>query len=273
MPAIPLSPDFKVAFKLLLKARFLVFSFWLAVFLCICVILAAQFSARQPATVALGVGLSVIRLALPLLAVLMLQELFTREFERKFFLISMAYPRQRRSFLIARFSAIAAFLLALLTVLAIILALLVSRIATEGFIQSTPVALDHRYALTIAFIAVDVSVIVAMGTLIAVTAVTPSFVLVGTLGFMLAARSFSPIVALLTRDSSLVSEAQAYRSSLDLLGYVLPDLSALDVRMIALYGQMSFLPPDWSVRLLSVCVYGVGLLVLATWALNRKRFA
>ena len=39
------------------------------------VMLAAEFSARQPATVALDVGLSFIRIVLPILIVLLIQEL------------------------------------------------------------------------------------------------------------------------------------------------------------------------------------------------------
>ncbi|QDF99840.1 hypothetical protein CJ010_20480 [Azoarcus sp. DD4] len=184
----------------------------------------------------------------------------------------MTYPRARHWFLLGRFLAAFLLVLVLLSVLAALLAALVTVIG-QGYKQSTPVALDLRYGITIAFIAVDIGVIMAMGTLLAVTAATPSFVLIGTLGFMLVARSFSAIVALLSRDSTLVGDAETYRLSLNLLGYFLPDLAALDVRMITLYGQMAFLPPDWVVRLSATIAYAVGLIALAVWALNRKRFA
>jgi Cu-processing system permease protein len=265
-------PDFAIALRLALRARFFSIAFWLLVVLTVAVVLASLFSGRQPATVGLDVGFSVIRLALPVVIVLLLQELLTREFDRKFFLASMTYPRPRHSFLLGRFLAVCALTLALLIVLAAALVPLVTAIAGT-YEQATPVALDHRYWIVIAFIAVDVVVIAAMGTLLAIVAATPSFVLIGTLGFMLVARSFAPIVALLTRDSTLVENAERYRSSLDLLGYFLPDLAALDVRMIALYGQMSFLPPDWPLRLTTAITYGTGLVLLAVWALHRKRLA
>lgn len=269
---MPLFPDIRVALRLALRARFGSIALWLVLALCASAWMAAQFSGRQPSTVALDVGLSVIRLGLPVFTILLLQELLSQEFVRRHFLSSMTYPRARHNFLLGRFLATAVLTTALLLVLAAVLAGTVSVIG-EGYKQSTPVALDRHYVITIAFIALDLLVIMAMGTLIAVSASTPSFVLIGSLGFMLVARSFSAIIALLTVDSTLVHDAQGYQSSLALLGYVLPDLGTLDVRMITLYGRLSFLPPDWAYRVLSCIAYVAGLLGLSIWVLGRKRFA
>lgn len=263
--------DFRVALRLALRVRFLAVSLWLVVALGVVVWMASQFSARQPTTVGLDVGLSVIRLALPVVAVLLLQELVSQEFARKLFLTSITYPRPRYHFLLGRFVAVYALVLVLLVVLAAVLAALILLIG-HGYTQGTPVALDFRYLFTIVFIAVDLGVITALATLLAVTAVTPSFVLIGTLGFMLVARSFSPIVALLARDSSLVEDAQTYQMSLNLLRYFLPDLAALDVRMITLYGKISFLPPDWVARVSAAVAYSGALIAMAVWVLGRKRF-
>ena len=57
------------------------------------------------------------------------------------------------------------------------------------------------------------------------------------------------------------------------LGYLLPDLGALDIRMLALYGKPEFLPADWLWLLLSSLAYAIALLALAVWALQRKRFS
>ncbi|MCV2219320.1 hypothetical protein [Thauera sp. Sel9] len=237
-----------------------------------CAVLAAQFSARQPVTTALDVGLTTIRLALPIIAILLLQELLSREFDRKLYLTSLTYPRPRHQFLLGRVAAIALLMLGLLAVLGVLLAGLTTWIA-HGYAQSTPPDLGLSYLVTLAFIALDLLVVLAIGTLIAVTTTTPSFVLIGTLGFMLVARSYSAIVALLTRDSTLVGHADSYQSSLSLLGYLLPDLAALDVRMISLYGQWQFLPEDWALRVVSALAYAAALLGLSVWALNRKKFA
>ncbi|MDV7393414.1 hypothetical protein RZS08_18720, partial [Arthrospira platensis SPKY1] len=152
--------------------------------------MAAQFSGRQPAAVALDVGLSVLRLTLPVIGVLLLQELLSREFDRRLFLTSLTYPRPRHYFLLGRLAAVHVLLFLLLVGLAGLLAALVGFIE-QGYEQTTPVALGLPYGVTIAFLAVDLFVLLALGTLLAVVAATPSFVLIGTLGFMLVARSFA----------------------------------------------------------------------------------
>lgn len=266
-----IAPDFTAGIRLAFRARYFSFAVWLTVGLVVTVLTAAQFSGRQPATVGLDVGLSVIRLSLPVLGVLLLQELLSREFDRKLFLTSLTYPRPRHLFLLGRVLATMVLVLALLAALGVVLAGLTEWIA-RGYEQATPPALGAPYLTTLAFVALDVLVILSIGTLIAVTAVTPSFVLVGTIGFMLVARSFSAIVELLTRNSTLVSDALTYQSSLSLLGYLVPDLATLDVRMISLYGQWTFLPSDWGMRTLAALAYALGVIGLAAWILSRKRF-
>jgi ABC-type transport system involved in multi-copper enzyme maturation permease subunit len=264
--------DFLVGLRLALRARYL----WLAgcslLVLALAALMASQFSGRQPATVALDVGLSVMRLLLPLVLVLMTQELLSREFDRRYFLNSLTYPRPRHNLLLGRFLAVAALILGLLLAMALLLALLVGLVG-QGYAQGTPVALGLHYLISIAFVAVDLLLLTALACLLAVVASTPSFVLIGTFGFMLVARSFAAIVELLSRDMSLVGDAESYRAGVGLLGYLLPDLGALDVRMVALYGTMDFLPADWPWLLLSSLAYVVALLALAVWALQRKRFA
>lgn len=264
--------ELNTSLRLSLRAAFLSFALWLALALIASTLLAAGFSGRQPATVALDTGLSLLRLALPLLAVLLLQELVSREFDRKLYLSSLTYPRPRHHFLLGRVAAVAVLLLGLLAILAAVLAGLTTWIG-QDYAQATPPDLGLPYIVTIAFIALDLLVVLAIGTLIAVATTTPSFVLIGTLGFMLVARSYSAIVALLTRDATLVSNADSYQSSLSLLGYLLPDLGALDVRMISLYGQWQFLPEDWALRVVATLAYAAALLALAVWTLKRKQFA
>jgi len=57
--------EFSTSLRLSLRAALLSFALWLALALIASTLLAANFSARQPATVALDPGLSLIRLALP----------------------------------------------------------------------------------------------------------------------------------------------------------------------------------------------------------------
>ena len=265
------SSDIPTGFRLAFRARF----GWLAggalLVLALSAWLAAQFSGRQPATVALDVGLSVMRMILPLILVLMTQELISREFERRYYLNSLTYPAPRHALLLGRFIAILLLSLGLLSAMGLLLAALVNFIG-QDYAQGTPVALGLPYLTVLGFIFLDLLVLSTLAAFLAVVASTPSFVLIGTFGFMLVARSFAAIIELLTRNAFVVGDAQSYRSGVGALGYLVPDLGALDVRMIALYGKMEFLPSDWPWLLLCCLGYAGGLLALAVWALNRKRF-
>lgn len=265
------SPNFSTGARLAWRARY----GWLlgsSLFtLTLSALLAAQFSGRQPDTVALNIGLSVIRLLLPLILVLVTQELLSREFDQRYFLNTLSYPHPRHRLLLCRFAAISALVLGPLLFLCSILALIVWLIS-QGYAQSSPVSLGHHYLITVAFIGLDLLLLTAIATLLAVISSTSSFVLIGTFGFMLVARSFGAIFELLTRNTGVVSDAESYRSGIGFLNYLLPDLGALDVRMVALYGKMELLPADWPWLVLSSLTYMVGLLALAVWSLNRKRF-
>lgn len=234
--------------------------------------LAAEFGGRQPATVALDIGLSTLRLVLPLFMVFQVQELFSREFDRKFYQLSLTYPIARTTWLLGRFFALLAVSIVLLLLIAIVLAIQVTVIG-QGYAQPTPVGLGLPYWTTIAFIGLDLLVLLCLACFLAVVAVTPSFVLIGTLGFMLIARSYSAVLALLASGVNVVENPEAYRANLGILGYLLPDLGALDIRMTALYGKMQFLPGDWPLLMTSALLYALGFLGLGLWLFNRKQFS
>jgi ABC-type transport system involved in multi-copper enzyme maturation permease subunit len=263
--------DLAICCRIAHRARITHFLGAIAVVLLVACFSAAQFSARQPATVALDVGFSVLRLFLPLMAILLLQELFYREFDRKYYLLSLTYPRTRLTFLIGRGVAVLASTLGGLFLLALVLNLIVELIG-RSYAQSTPPNLGSLFTLTVLFMALDLVVVVAVGTLISIAASSASFVLVGTLGFMLCARSFSPIIDLLAIDSTLVSHAQTYQSSLTFLGYLFPDLAKLDVRMISLYNSIAFLPGNWPTLVVTTCAYTLAIFCLSAWLLARRRF-
>ncbi len=263
--------DLLIGLRLAFRARFLWVSLCGLLLLIFAAILSAQFSGRQSATIALDVGISIIRLTLPIVSILLQQELLSKEFDLKQYLTSLTYPRSRHQLLLGRVAAIALLTLGLLILYAAVLAGLTGYVS-HAYPQDTPPDVGLPYIITIAFSALDLLVVFAIGTVIAVTATTPSFVFIGTLGFTLVARSYSSIVALLTRDGTLVRNTDTYQSSLSLLGYLLPDLAPLDVRMISLYGQWQFLPDDWPLRVVSTLAYAAALFALSVWALNRKKF-
>ncbi|CAL95969.1 hypothetical protein [Azoarcus olearius] len=265
-----IAPDFKIGIRLALRARFVPIAVSLIVVLALTALLAGQFSGRQPATVTLDVGLSVIRLGTPLVAVFLLQELVLKEFDRRYFLNTLTYPRSRWRFFAGRLASVGALTFALLVALGVALAAATAA-AGRGYAAATPPSLGWPYVITTALIALDLLVVVAMGGFLSVVARTPSFAVIGTLGLILVARSYSVVVALLEKDPTLVLSAPTYQSSVSVLGYLLPDLAALDVRMIALYGRMDFLPPNIEIRALSVFAYAVAFFGLAVAVFNRRR--
>ncbi|MDH0500536.1 ABC transporter permease [Stutzerimonas stutzeri] len=260
-----------VCFRLAFRARFGWLAFGVLLLMVLTSLLSAQFGSRQPTTVALDTGISVMRISLPLIIVLLTQEVLSREFDRRYFLNTLTYPHPRHTVLLGRTFAVATLTLGLLFVMACVLAMFVKLIG-QGYTQSTPVALGTPYLVTVGFIGLDALMLTAVATVLAVAASTPSFVLIGTFGFMLVARSFGTIVELLTRNTGVVSDADGYRSGIGILSYLLPDLGALDVRVVALYGKWELLPADWHWLVLTSVTYMVGLLSLAVWSLNRKRF-
>lgn len=269
---MPVYSDFRSGLLLAFRAHFL----WLAgislCFLLLVVWMASEFSGRQPATVGLDVGLSVMRLILPVIMVLVVQELLSREFDRRYFLSSLTYPRARQGLLLGRFASVVVLMSCVLIVMAVVLGLLVAWIG-EDYAQATGVSLGWPYVATVALIGLDLLVLTALAVFLAMVASTPSFVLIGTLGFMLMARSFAAIIELLTRETWVVEGAESYRAGVGVLGYLLPDLGSLDIRMTALYGRMEFLPSDLGVLVVSCLAYAFAFLGLAVWVLQRKRFA
>lgn len=261
-----------LAIRTLLKHRLL----WLVTLTLITVLLsgflAAKFGGRQPATLALDVGLSTLRLILPLFIIIQVQELFSKEFERKFYLLTLSYPISRLQWLSGRFLALLVVSVGLLLLATTLLAAETAIIA-QGYAQPTPVSLSLPLVLTTLFNGIDLLVLLSLACFLAITATTPSFVLIGTLGFMLIARSYSTVLALLASDLVLVDNTETYRTGLGVLGYLLPDLGALDVRMIALYDTLDFLPADWPILVTSALFYAVGFLTLTVWHFRRKQFA
>lgn len=262
--------DFQTGLRLALRSRYIAISFWLLVALAIITILSAKFSGRQPATVALDVGLSMIRLALPLLMVLFSQEFFTQEFARRHYLSSLTYPRARYKFLLGRLLSLIVLGTVLLVAMGGLLAVIVELIS-QGYAQSRPVSLGTQYLVTLLFVLIDMFVITAAATLFAITAVTPSFVLIGAVGFMIISRSYAGMLDLLSREL-VVDNPEQYRQYLGILRYILPDLGSMDVRMIALYDTFRFMPDNWPTLVTSNLIYGLILLALSSWFLQRKQF-
>lgn len=260
------------AFLLATRARYLGFLLGSLVIIIAATLLAAQFSGRQSATVGLDVGLSVIRILLPLVTIFMTQELLFKEFDRRYFLSSMSYPISRERFFCNRFISLVFLGVILLCAMACVLAGTVAILKIMQP-QETLVDLWFGYLCVIGFIAIDFLVLASLAAFLAVIASTPSFVLIGVLGFMLITRSYVAVSELLAQNTYLVSDAESYRYSLGMLGYLLPNLAGLDIRGLSLYGQWYFLPNDWMWLMASAVTYAFGFIALALWAIRHKHFS
>ena len=264
--------DFHLGVLLIARSRLWLIAAGFVVLVAAVAWLSAQFSPRQPATVAMDVGLSFIRVLVPLLALLHTQDLLAREVERRQILTTLTYPRSRSSFVIARYAAVLAVAVALTVLLFAVLAAVVT-LAGRDYNQMTKVALGFPYLITLFFLLLDIAVVTAFAVALATVATTPNLVLLGGIGFMIAARSAATIVQLLEREQELVKGAQWYHLGLQNVRWFMPDLAALDVRAIALYGRMEFLPPaSWALMLMALG-YTAVLLIFACLRFERRQFA
>lgn len=263
--------DFRFALLVAYRSRILLTVGLGAVFLLAFAWVGFQFSGRQPQTVALDMGLSFLRLFIPVLGILYIQELVAKEIERRLILSSLTYPRSRTAFLLGRFAAVGVLLAAALFALTLILAVWVRTLGL-AYDQGTPPNLGGLLLLTSAFNVVDFLVIAAFATMLAVLATVPNLVLLVSVGFMVVARSLSGVIRLLHEDDTIMRSAVEYRSNLAWLRYILPDLGSLDIRAAALYDKAVLIPAEAGWLVAMAIAYGLALLAIACWCFERRQF-
>lgn len=263
--------DIRLAALLLLRSRLWVVAGIMVILLAACAWLSAQFSPRQPATVALDIGLSFIRVAVPFWFLLQTQDLLAREIDRRLILTSLTYPRSRTSFVLARYFAIVLVTLGLTALLFIVLAGIVD-LSGQDYDQVTKVSLGVPYLVTFFFLILDFAVVTAFAVMLSTISTIPNLVFLAGFGFMIAARSASTIIQLLERENQLVKGAHWYHQGLQGMQWAMPDLAALDVRPIALYNKMELLPQaPWALVVMALAYVAV-LLTVACLRFERRQF-
>lgn len=234
--------------------------------------LASMFSPRQPQTVALDVGISGLRITMVLLALFWTQELFGREIDSKSVMLTLAYPVSRAAYVIGRFAGIAQLLLIAAMLLATLLWLSVLT-SGGGYAAALPVALGTPYWATIAGIYLDVLVVMAFA--FCVTTTSTVLMLPLALGgmFAVSARLLGLVADLLLvrhgdGDQGL---AEKFGPVIEVLRWVLPDLSRLDWRDWPLYQQYPGTEGIlWSVVM--ALAFSGALLAIAVNAFNKREF-
>ncbi|ANQ86513.1 hypothetical protein dqs_3492 [Azoarcus olearius] len=233
--------------------------------------LAAAFSARQPQSVALDVGLSGVRLSLTFLVLVWVQELVGKELERRTVFFVLAYPIPRATYLLGRYLGILMLAAAATLVLGLSL-LAVVGLSAWGYGYPHELQLGWPYWATLLGYLVDVAVVAAFT--LAVASVATSSVLPLAVGacFAIAGRMLGPVLDYLGRGADGdVELTSRFGPLVGAIRWLLPDLDRLDWRLWPLYGAAPADAVVFPAALMAVC-YCALLLVAATLAFNRRQF-
>lgn len=235
--------------------------------------LAAEFSGRQPETVALDVGLSLIRLFGVLMVLFWVTELLGKDLERRTIFFVLAYPFPRSIYILSRFFAVAG--LAAIAVIGLGLFVLAAwwLVAHSGYHQTNPVHLQGMaLPLTLSLIWIDLLAVGAFALLVAALSTTPMLAFFVGMAFAVSARSLGPILAYLaTDDPGAQKLAITYQPLLNSIHWIIPDLSRLDIRSTVLYGIW----PETDVMLwtsVHAALYGTIALILAMLFFQHREF-
>jgi len=236
-----------------------------------CAYLAAQFSGRQPATVALDVGISAVRLVTVLMVVFWCQELIAREIERKTVFFALTYPIPRASYLVGKYFGVLALATIAITVLCSLM-LVTVKLSSAGYLQNSPVDLKGGYLLMAAFLLLDAATIAGFTVLIATISTTPLLPLALGIAFAVVARTLGTALSYLhDKQSGAADLADSLGPIVDFFRWVIPDLGRLDVRAATLYGQW---PASSAIiwPVLMSLAYCVITLLAATYFFKRREF-
>ena len=234
-------------------------------------VLASSVSPRQPKTVTIDVGFSGIRFSLVLFAVFWVQELVAREVERRTVLYALAYPVSRAAYLVGRFVGVVCLLAMAAVLLATLLWCSVSFAGGE-YTQGFGVRLGWPYWLTILGLLAD-AIVVATFTLWIATLSTVEMLPVA-LGavFAVSGKSLGAVLDYLARgadgDANIINR---FGPLLQVIQWLLPDLSRLDWRVWPMYG-VPLSEGTVLYGLLLAAGYVMVLLALAIMTFSRREF-
>ncbi len=215
-------------------------------------LLGASFSLRQTRVVAIDLGFSALRFYLSMMAIAAVHELVSQDFHRKSLVLPLIWPSSRAHYVIGRFCAVV-----LLLLLAQLIFMGVSTLALPfadwGYAQSTAVYMDWRLALALIGPFFESMVIAAFLTMMACVIGNPALLIFVGLAFVWAARVYGPVIEYLryAQDADPMLQAD-YLRFLQMLRWVIPDLSGFDWREAVLYGKVMPASEYFGVILLTI---------------------
>lgn len=229
-------------------------------------VMVSVFAGRQQETLLVDFAVSTIRIALCFTALLWVQEVFVKSLESKTIVQYLAFPAARSSYIFSVFASIVLVILAAVLVLAA--ATLLTVVILDGEQQSTPLNLGLAYWLTWVFVWIDISVVVGFCILIATVSKTPYMALVVAFIFYVVTHSVQQMVDLLA-IASYIDGREFFQQVLAAIKFVIPDLSAFDVRHWSLYSEAI----EWLqvlTKALAAVAYLIVCLTLACWCFSKR---
>jgi ABC-type transport system involved in multi-copper enzyme maturation permease subunit len=203
--------------------------------------LAGYFSPRQPKTVALDVGYSLLRFSTVLLVLFWIQDLVGKEIDRKTVIFALAYPVSRATYVVGRYLGVLALAAVGILILALLLWLAVL-LAGGTYQQEFSVLLGFPYWFAVFGVWLDVAVVAAFALWIASLSTVPVLPLALGAAFAVAGRSLGAVQEYLAQgaggDQAL---AERFNPLIAVIQWLLPDLSRLDWRPWPMYS----VPPIW----------------------------
>jgi len=234
--------------------------------------LSASFSPRQPRTVALDMGLSGLRISLILFAITLVQEFVGREIADRSVVLTLSYPTNRALYLIGRYLGV----LALTGMAALILGMLLwIAVLMPGlqYEQQFRVDLGAPYWAAVVGVWVDVAVVAAFTLWIATLSTVAMLPLALGAIFAIAGRALGAVFDYVAKGADgQVDVAARYGPLLDLVRWVLPDLSRLDWRGWPMYGLLPD-PLAIGLALLMAVAYSLLMIGLAIHSFSRREFS
>lgn len=231
--------------------------------------LSASFSPRQPSTVALDVGFSGLRICLILFVISLVQELVGKEIDRRTVMLSFAYPVSRAAYALGRYLGIIS-LAALSAIMLSLLLLVVVMVVGGDYPSDFGMLLGLPFWAAVFGLWLDACVVAAFALCIASLSTVSVLPLVLGLVFAVAGKSLGAVADYLGRgadgDEALV---QNFSGIVEMIFWVLPDLSRLDWRTWPMYG----VAPESTTLVLSLAMalaYVSTMLSLAVYVLKRR---
>lgn len=220
---------------------------------------ASTLSMRQVVELSITLCLSLVSFVLFLLAIFLGAPLLWRDMERRYTYSILGLPLSRSAYLLGKFAAVATFLALVVLALSPLIAGIVHH-AASTFPPSRPV-LYENIALALSFDLLKYLLLVAIGFLLASVSTSFFLPIFGTICLFFTA-SVSQEVYDYLQSPAGQNTAPILRESATFLYYLIPNLSAFDLKPQAIYG----LPIDFGTLSLTLLYWGVYVGIVLTLA-------